>query len=163
MKLKKNEQVKDVCGYEGFYAVTSLGRVWSVRRKMFLQPGLVGRGYLSVVLSVNNHQESFKVHRLVGKAFVENPESKPCINHLNGDKKDCRASNLKWVTQRENLQHACDHGLNKTYKLSYHEKWEICKLHASKLVSQVKLAKMFNVTPPSIHYIISTYSPLIGI
>lgn len=162
MKLKKNEVVKDVKGYEGLYAITTGGRVWSYRRKIFLQPGIVGHGYLSVIFSVNGNQESYKVHKLVAETFLDNPDKKPQVNHKNGDKRDCSLSNLQWVTCRENLQHACDKGLNKWYKLSYHDKWLICKLYATKTISKVKLAKMFHVTASNIHYIINTYTPLIG-
>jgi hypothetical protein len=162
MKLCKNETIRKIRGYEEYYAVTSLGRIWSYRRKRFLKPGLVGHGYLSVVLSMKGKQVSHKVHRLVGEAFVDNRDNKPQINHKNGDKIDCRACNLEWVTARENMQHASDLKLNKTYKLSYEDKVLICQLSSINKLKQVKLARMFGVTPPSINYVIRTYTPIIA-
>lgn len=162
MELKRNERSKDIKGYEGFYAVTTLGRVWSYRREIWLKPGLTGRGYKTVILCVCSKDVDKKVHRLVAEAFIDNPIGKPQVNHKNGNKLDCRVSNLEWVTARENLQHASDMGLNKTFKLSRTEKELICKNHLELGVKKTVLAKIFNVSPPAISYIIKTYTPIVG-
>jgi len=162
MKLKRNERSKDVKGFEGLYAVTTLGRVWSYRRGIWLKPGIKGNGYLFVAPCVHGKEDAKKIHRLVAETFVPNPENKPQVNHINGIKTDCRACNLEWVTPRENLQHASDMGLNKTFKLSYQDKILICTTYSATKIRKNRLAELFHVSPPAIGYIIKTYSPIVG-
>jgi len=118
--------------------------------------------YSRVTFCVKRKDDKLRLHRLVGQAFLENPENKPQINHLNGIKSDCRLINLQWSTARENLQHATDMGLNSRLKLSYKEKELICKNHWELGVNKSKLAEIFHVSPTAIHYIIKVYSPIVG-
>jgi hypothetical protein len=98
---------------------------------IFLPVGKYQGTYSTVKLCFDGKDVDQKIHRLVGKAFVFNPDNKPQINHKNGIKTDCRACNLEWVTARENLQHACDMGLKAT--LSYQEKISCSSVKYSKL------------------------------
>lgn len=123
------EQWKQISGYEGFYEVSNLGRVRSVRRtftrsdgkvKTFqgkiLSPGKKTNGYLFVGFSRIGKRKAHHIHRLVASAFIPNPEDKPFVNHKNLDKSDNRASNLEWVTHSQNIQHAKDNGVYDQYK-----------------------------------------------
>lgn len=157
MELKSNEIVESIKGYEGLYAITTLGRVWSYRRKIWLASFLTGNGYPTVKLSCDGYSEDRKVHRLVAEAFIDNHDNKPQVNHLNGNKTDNRVTNLEWATSRENHQHAYDLGLNRNFKLSYAQKLQACNLYYNHRLKQNKIASMLGVSAPAISYIVKNY------
>lgn len=93
------------------YEVSSMAKVRNVRTGRILTPYDDGSGYLRVKLD----GENCRLHILVAVAHVTNaePDTKNIVNHKRGKKHDCRASQLEWVTQAENIQHAWDTGLCK--------------------------------------------------
>lgn len=97
------EEWLDVEGYEGLYQVSNLGRVKSLRdvsERILKQTG--NTGYRMVVFCVRGIRKTFKVHRLVAKAFVDNPNGYPCVNHIDEDKDNNRSENLEWCTTAQN-------------------------------------------------------------
>ena len=103
----KNEEWRDVVGYEGLYQVSDQGRVKSFKwnKERFLKPSMDKDGYLLVTLCAGGKRKTLKVHRLVCEAFHENPDNKPQVNHINEDKTDNRACNLEWCTCKQNVNH----------------------------------------------------------
>ena len=103
----KNEEWRDVVGYEGYYQVSNEGRVKSFKwnKERFLKPSMDKDGYLLVTLCAGGKPKTLKVHRLVCEAFHENPDNKPQVNHINEDKTDNRACNLEWCTCKQNVNH----------------------------------------------------------
>lgn len=73
-----------------------------------LKPLEVGFGYVVVELWNKNGPKSKKIHRLVAEAFLPNPDKKPQVNHIDGNKKNNRLDNLEWVTASENMKHSYD-------------------------------------------------------
>ena len=67
--------------------------------------------YKFVTLLIDGKQKRMRVHRLVAETFIDNPENKPYVNHINGKKDDNNVENLEWVTPSENTQHAVQTGL----------------------------------------------------
>ena len=101
------EIFRDVEGYEGKYQVTSWGRVYNVDTEKFLRTEETEKGYLRVDLyDVSGKRKHHKVHRLVAKAFIKNPNGLPQVNHIDGNPKNNSFTNLEWVTNEENREKA---------------------------------------------------------
>lgn len=98
------EKWKDVDGYDGLYKVSTLGRVKGKYRIKSQQDN--GKGYLMVRLNKNGESRWHLVHRLVAKAFIENPQNKPTVNHIDGNRKNNKFNNLEWATYSENNLHS---------------------------------------------------------
>lgn len=96
------------------YSVDLNGNVYSNRSGKLkkLTPSKQSSGYITVTISGKTKY----VHRLVAQTFIPNPENKPEVNHLDGDKSNNAVSNLEWVTPSENVRHAVDTGLNQMRK-----------------------------------------------
>lgn len=115
------EQWLSVPNYDGYYEVSNLGNVRSVRYSQSgeviysrtLQPSTKERGYLGVVLSKQSDTKNHLVHRLVAMAFLPNPKHLIAVNHIDGNKTNNNVTNLEWCTDRDNLLHAYKIGLKK--------------------------------------------------
>ena len=147
---------------EGFpdYTITNDGRVWSIKKKKWLKTfeNIIknrtnDQPYLRIALyKKEGIRKKIMVHRLVGLAYLDNPESKPFINHINGNKHDNRFKNLEWVTTKENSHHASRNNLN-FKKLSDEQVRDIrTKFHGW---SHQKIADYYGVSRKCISMIIS--------
>lgn len=102
IELLQGEIFKDVKGFENLYKVSNYGRVYSNNINKLLQLDK-SQGYVRVELWKKGVRHKHNVSRIVAEAFVEKPteytENKLEVHHINGNKKDNRASNLAWVSK----------------------------------------------------------------
>ena len=118
------EEWRSIIGFEGAYEVSDEGRIKSCARTVVTHTGkfhtvnerilkhdVDKHGYHHVGLYRDGKEYTYAVHRLVAAAFIPNPENKPTVNHIDGDKSKNCASNLEWATTQENIQHAIATGL----------------------------------------------------
>lgn len=117
---------------EGFsnYKISNFGEILSLNRKIKdsigreqtkkgvkLKPKIDKDGYLNVTLYDDNSKPHyFSVHRLVAELFIDNPNNLPSVNHIDGNKKNNKYSNLEWCSVKENNRHAINTGLINTNK-----------------------------------------------
>lgn len=107
------EQIREIDTHPN-YSISSTGRIINVNGKEKAKQ-IDKHGYEKVDLYSNSQRITKRVHRLVAEAFIPNPDSKPDINHKDGNKLNNSVSNLEWVTKSENMLHAYQAGLNKPH------------------------------------------------
>lgn len=97
---------KDIVDYEGFYQVSSLGRIRRITQNGYKEVKPRNDLYSTVSLSKHCDRKTVAIHRLVALHFLPNPRGCNEVNHKNGIKHDNRVENLEWVSQHENMAHA---------------------------------------------------------
>ena len=110
------EEWKEIEGFNGLYFVSNYGRVLSLKNDGYklMKPFVCGDGYLYLDLRKDNKDIKSRVHRLVAKAFIDNPDNKPIVHHKDRDRQNNVADNLAFVNSEE---HRIEHKeLNKANK-----------------------------------------------
>lgn len=103
--VKRMEIWKDIQGYEGLYQISNYANVrrsGKCGEQKELRQHLNTYGYYMVNLSRNGEHRPALVHRLVATAFIDNPESLPCVNHKDEDKTNNQIENLEWCDKAYN-------------------------------------------------------------
>ena len=151
------------------YAVSDHGNVKRIvkdlhnrkLRTLKLRPS--GCGYLHVSLSKDKKKYDKRVNRLVLETFVRPCPDKMECNHIDGNKHNNCIENLEWVTRSENMKHKYRIGLaipsdhrgskNPVAKLIESDVMEIKRLRFNEMLSMYSIAKIFNISYPSVSMI----------
>lgn len=90
------------------YIIRSNGEIYSLYKNITMNQVLQERiGYYRIQLKADDgNKNNLLAHRLVALAFIPNPENKPEVNHIDGNKLNNDVSNLEWATKHENMKHA---------------------------------------------------------
>lgn len=121
--------MKDIIGYEGFYAATEEGQIWSYKSNKFLKGTPNKAGYITVSFIKDKKRKTYYVHRLIAETFLDNPEGLPQVNHIDGCRANNAKSNLEW----------CDAVYNNNEPIHR----ERVRKNASKAVRCVELDRVF--------------------
>ena len=130
------EQWKEIKGYEGLYEVSNTGKVRSVllttgRRPRELKLHMRGFYQFVGLYDKEGKRKQYSIHRLVAEMFISNPNNKPQVNHLDGNKLNNYVSNLEWVNNSENQKHAFKNKLQNSN-------------HCTRKVKCIELDKTYN-------------------
>ncbi len=101
-----------------YYLISDHGDILGIKTHHIRKQLLSDNGYkmCSVSLGCRERKVCVRVHRAVAETFIPNPENKPEVNHLDGNKLNNCVDNLEWVTGSENMIHASENGLLNTQK-----------------------------------------------
>ena len=142
------------------YVVFRDGTVMNYNTKKVLTQSDLGNRYNRVNLSINGKQVRMYVHRLVAEVYLDNPENKKQVNHIDGNRYNNNVDNLEWCTRKENMEHAKKNGLttkgkpSSSRKLSYSEAVVIKSLHEEGLSTR-EIARLSSINKTAIHLLIS--------
>lgn len=158
---------KSIKGYEGAYMISNTGKVMSLPRQgvkgnapKIRMLSLTIDGYVKVRLIYNGKDETHRVHRLVAEAFIDNPEGKETVNHIDGNKQNNNVLNLEWSNRSEQMVHAYKNNLkvpvHTNRKLTDEQAEAIRKeyVRQSKEHGTVALAKKYGVNNSTIGMIV---------
>lgn len=157
------KQLNEVTGY----SISNLGRIRRDTKDVLMPNGFYrhleekimalntsNRGYYRVTI----HRKHYNIHRLVAKYFVDNPNNRSFVNHIDGDKKNNVFTNLEWVTPKENTNHALRTGLMHLYGEIYDEvNKDLIKRLINLGVKPYLISKIFKYSNGQIYYLMSKY------
>ena len=104
-----NDEFIFIKGYENLYKINRKGEIYSCHHKKNMTLLEKSDGYLYVDLRLNGVRKKCYIHRLLGMHYIDNPDNKPEIDHIDRNKQNNDLSNLRWVTRLENCHNKANH------------------------------------------------------
>jgi hypothetical protein len=153
--------MKEIKKYPSYF-VNEEGLIFSSKTNKFLKFSYDKQGYQRVGLYVGNYKsKTIKVHRLVAEAFIDNPNNKTDVNHIDGNKSNNKKTNLEWATRSENIKHAFKNGLS---KISDNQKNRFIQMTKAQIGSKNPAArKIINTSTGDIFNTIKEVLPLVNL
>lgn len=149
-------------GYTAYLA-TPEGKVYTTKlRKGLMKPTADRNGYLRLsMIGDNGRRKGVYLHQIVAMTFLDNPDNKPFVNHLDHDKSNNSVKNLVWCTHLENIRHDWKMGKRRALfgeesgnsKITSEVAKSIRDLH-KKGSKQAELATMFGISQPTVSQVI---------
>lgn len=152
MELKDSEVFAVIPGFPN-YNISNYGRVLNNTTDKILGDFKDTKGYPITFLYEDRKRKTLKVHRLVAKAFIANPENKPQVNHKDGNKKNNHWTNLEWSTNSENGKHAWDNNLRTR---------SVNMIKAMRAVSQLNKKRVLDTTTGAVFESVNEAAKSIG-
>lgn len=110
---------------------------------LMMQVDKVGYCSYKMYRDGNTKGSTVMVHRLVATAFIPNPENKPTVNHIDGNKANNHVSNLEWATMKEQINHAIDTGLIVFKRGADHHRYGVSSgPHSDETKAKMSMAKI---------------------
>lgn len=143
--------MKRIQGFES-YIITLRGDVYRKGRK--LKPDINSSGYLRVTLSKDGKTTRRFIHQLVAEAYIANPSSLPVVNHKDGDRKNNFATNLEWVTTKENVDDGWSRGRRNPNRFSDELEMQIYEHATCGALLQKEVAEIFGIHRDTVREIV---------
>ena len=164
------EEWRDIKGYEGLYQVSNLGRFKSLPRytrngsckqEKILKLAFDKDGYMVINLHKDGKQKSYRTHRLVAQAFIDNPNNLPEINHKDEVKTNNNVDNLEWCDSKYNHNYGTWREKRRG-KNNYGARKVIC-ITTGKIFDTIReAAKFYNLKPNNINMCLKGKSKTAG-
>lgn len=147
--------------YNGMsYTLCENGDIYSNKgKKLKVRPNC--DGYAQVTVGVSGKRKGIALHREVAKYFVDNPNNLPEVDHIDRDRMNPSANNLRWVTRQQNIDHSikgCNHGVfNPNAKLDIPTVLAIRKDYANGM-TQREIERKYNVPWSTVHNVVRRFT-----
>lgn len=155
----KQIERKPISGWEGLYEITNDGKVYSIKRGIYLKPRISMDGYKRVCLYNNGFTREYRIARLVAENFIENPNNLPQVNHKDFDRTNDVTDNLEWVTNYENAHYSFNknrYEIPESYKA--YTFTNVYNGKAFTIIGIKNVAKQFHCTAKNFLAIITKYA-----